>query len=182
VVAAVNADLFLWMLARVAGLAALAALSIALLTGLALRTGVLDWLGTNRAMRSLHEYTTVLWMPLGGLHVVALLLDRTARIRVVDLLVPFLAPYGTVAIGLGTIAAQVLLLVTVTGLLRQRIPGPAWQWLHRLSYAAFGLVFLHSVLTGSDLGDPAVAALVWATAGMIGLLSVARLVWGRLPA
>src|SRR5256885_1843230 len=60
-------DQFMWLLARVCGLASYASLAIALLTGIALRTAVLDWLGSNRALRSLHEYTTVLWIPLGAL-------------------------------------------------------------------------------------------------------------------
>ncbi len=175
-------DVFLWVLARVAGLTAFAALSIALLSGLAMRTGVLDWVGSNRVLRSLHEYTTVLWMPLGVLHVLALLLDRTARIRVVDLVVPFQVPYGTLAIGLGTIAAEVLVVVAVTGYLKRRIQGRTWQWVHRLSYVAFGLLFLHGLLAGSDFGDPAVSALTWATAGLLALLTAARVIWGRLPA
>ena len=175
-------ELLTWMLARVAGLSAFAALSMSLLSGLAIRTGLLDWLGGNRVLRSVHEYTTVLWMPLGGLHVLALLLDRTARIRPLDLLVPFLVPYGRLAIGLGTLTLQVLLLVTVTGFLRRRMSAEAWQWLHRLSYLAVALVFLHALLAGSDLGDPVVAALVWATAAALALLTAARVIWGRLPA
>jgi len=178
----VSPDVFLWLLARVAGLTAFAALSMALLSGLALRTGVLDWVGSNRVLRSVHEYTTVLWMPLGALHVLALLLDGTARIRVIDLVVPFLVPYGTLAIGLGTIAAEVFVVVAVTGYLKRRIHGQAWQWVHRLSYVAFGLLFLHGLLGGSDFGDPAVSALTWATAGLLALLTAARVIWGRLPA
>lgn len=177
-----NADLFLWLLARVAGLSSFAALSISLLSGLALRTGVLDWLGSNRALRSLHEYTTLLWVPLAGLHVLALLLDRTARVRVVDVVVPFLMPYGRLAIGLGTVALLVFALVTVTGFLRRRMENRTWQWVHRLSYAAFGLLFLHAVLAGSDFADPVVAALTWATAGLLLVLTAARVLWGRLPA
>jgi methionine sulfoxide reductase heme-binding subunit len=175
-------ELLTWVVARVAGLSAFAALSIALLSGMSLRTGVLDWLGTNRVLRSVHEYTTVLWAPLGGLHVAMLLLDHTARIRPVDLVLPFLAPYGTLAIGLGTITLQVFLLVGITGLLRRRMDNRAWQWLHRLSYVGFGLLFLHVVLAGTDTGDPVVAALTWATAGLLAVLAAARLIWGRLPA
>lgn len=177
-----NAELLTWLVARVAGLTALAALSMSLLSGVALRTGVLDWLGSNRALRSLHEYTTILWAPLGALHVLALLLDQTARVRPLDLLVPFLVPYGSVAVGLGTVSLQVLALVTAAALLRRRMDSQAWQWLHRLSYPAYGLVFLHALLGGSDLGDPVVAALIWATAGMLALLTAARVIWGRLPA
>jgi predicted ferric reductase len=177
-----TSDLFTWELARVAGLTALAVLSLSLLTGVALRTGVLDWIGSNRVLRSLHEYTTVLWVPLGALHVAALLLDQTARIRWVDLVVPFLVPYGDLAIGLGTLTMQVLVLVTVAALFRRRMDSQAWQWLHRLSYLAYGLLFAHVLLGGSDAGDPVVAGLVWATAGGLAVLAAARLIWGRLPA
>jgi methionine sulfoxide reductase heme-binding subunit len=179
---------FLWALARVAGLASFASLSIALLTGLALRTAVLDRLGSNRSLRSVHEYTTLLWMPLGALHVVALLLDDTARLRLLDLLVPFAAPasvYGTrgvVAIGLGTLTFQLFALVAVTGWLRRRLPGAAWRWVHRLSYAAFGTLFLHALLGGTDFGDPTVSALTWSVAAALAVLSVARVLFGRLPA
>lgn len=177
-----NPDLFFWILARVAGLSAFAALSISLLSGLSLRTGVLDWLGSNRALRSLHEYTTLLWMPLGGLHIVALLLDQTSRVRPVDVIVPFLMPYGTLAIGLGTITFEVFLLVAITGLLKRRMNSQAWQWVHRLSYVAFGLLFVHALLGGSDFGDPAVSALAWSTAGLLAVITAARVIWGRLPA
>jgi sulfoxide reductase heme-binding subunit YedZ len=178
----VNFELLTWVLARVAGLSAFAALSIALLSGMSLRTGVLDWLGPNRALRALHEYTTVLWVPLGALHVLMLLLDPTARVRPVDLVLPFLVPYGTVAIGLGTITLQVFLLVGVTGLLRRRMDNQAWQWLHRLSYVGFGLLFAHVLLAGTDAGDPVVGALTWGTAGLLAILTAARVIWGRLPA
>ena len=144
--------------------------------------GVLDWLGSNRALRSLHEYTTILWVPLGALHVAALLLDQTARVRPLDVLVPFLVPYGAVAVGLGTVSLQVLVLVTVSALLRRRMDSQAWQWLHRLSYLAYALIFVHSLLAGSDVGDPVVAGLTWATAAVLALLTAARVVWGRLPA
>jgi methionine sulfoxide reductase heme-binding subunit len=178
----VSFELLTWVVARVAGLTALKALSISLLTGVAIRTGVLDWLGSNRLLRSLHEYTTVLWMPLGAVHIGALLLDQTARIRPLDLAVPFLVPYGSLAVGLGTISLQLFLLVAITGLLRRRIESQAWQWLHRLSYVAYALLFVHSLLAGSDAADPAVAALTWSTAGLLALLTAARVIWGRLPA
>src|SRR4029077_6358421 len=48
-------DQFFWVLSRVAGLGSYAALAVAVVTGIALRTAVLDWLGSNRALRSLHE-------------------------------------------------------------------------------------------------------------------------------
>jgi sulfoxide reductase heme-binding subunit YedZ len=175
-------DQFLWVLARVGGLASYASLAVALFTGIALRTAVLDWLGSNRALRSLHECTTVLWIPLAAIHVVALVLDQTARVGWLDLLIPFRAPYGTLAIGLGTLSVDVLLVVTVTSFFKRRMHPDVWRWLHRLAYAAFALMFLHAVLGGTDFSDPAVSAITWATAAALVVLALARAAWGRLPA
>src|SRR6202049_1066222 len=110
-------DQFFWVLARVAGLSSYAALAIALVTGIALRTAVLDWLGSNRALRSMHEFTIVLWIPLAGLHLLSLLLDSTARGGILDLFIPFHSTYGTLAIGLGALSVDVLVVVTVTAFL-----------------------------------------------------------------
>ena len=175
-------DQFLWVLARVAGLGSYAALALAVVTGIALRTAVLDWFGNNRVLRSLHEYTTVLWIPLAGIHLGTLVLDSTARIGVLDLVVPFRAPYGTVAIGLGALAVDLLVVVTATALLRRHIRPDVWKWLHRLAYGAFVLIFFHAVLSGSDFSDPVVSAVSWGTAAALLALGLARAVWGRLPA
>ncbi|TAN35098.1 hypothetical protein EPN29_00275 [bacterium] len=177
-----TADQFFWVLARVAGLGSYAALAIVVVTGIALRSAVLDWLGSNRALRSLHEYTTALWIPLAGLHLVSLLLDTTARIGLIDLFVPFHSSYGTLAIGLGALSVDVLLVVTVTALLKRQINQPAWKWLHRLAYVAFALIFFHAVLSGTDFSDPAVSAISWAAAATLAALGLARVFWGRLPA
>ena len=175
-------DLFFWILARVAGLTAFAALAVSLLTGAALRTAVLDWLGSNRAIRSVHEYTAVLWIPLGLLHVMAILLDRTARVAPIDVLVPFRVPYGTMAIGLGSLTVWLFALVAVTGWLKRRLPAGIWQWIHRLSYVAFALLFVHAVLGGTDFSDPLVSALTWSVAFALATITAARVLWGRLPA
>ena len=175
-------DQFYWVLARVTGLGSYAALAIALLTGIALRTAVLDWLGSNRALRSVHEYTTVLWMPLAVLHILSLLLDSTARVGLADVFVPFHSSYGTLAIGLGALAVDVLIVVTVTAYLKRRMRKEVWLWVHRLSYAAFALIFLHAFLSGTDFSDAAVSAITWGTAAGLLTLGLARMLGGRLPA
>jgi methionine sulfoxide reductase heme-binding subunit len=178
----VTTDQFFWVLARVGGLAAYASLSVALMTGIALRSAVLDWLGSHRAVRSLHEYTTALWIPLATLHVVSLLLDATARVGWLDVVVPFHASYGTLGIGLGALSLDVLVVVTIAAFLKRRMGKDLWLWLHRLAYVAFGLIFIHAVLTGTDFSDPAVSAITWGTAAALVALGVARAFWGRLPA
>lgn len=177
-----TADQFFWVLARVAGLSSYAALAIALVTGIGLRTAVFDWLGSNRLVRSVHEYTTVLWIPLATLHIVSLLLDSTARIGLLDVFVPFHSSYGTLAIGVGALSLDILVVVTVTAYLKRRMSKELWLWVHRLAYAAFALVFLHAVLSGTDFSDPVVSAITWGTAATLLTLAVVRVLGGRLPA
>ena len=177
-----GADLLFWMLARVTGLASFLAITVAVLSGVALRTSILDRIGTNRAWRELHTFSTVLWIPLGLLHLLTLLVDRTARIAPVDLIIPFGVDYGPVPIGLGTIALDLFVVVTVTGWLKRQMSQPLWSLVHRLSYPAFGVTFMHAVLSGTDFNAPAVSAFAWSFGFAVLVLAAARIAWGRLPA
>jgi sulfoxide reductase heme-binding subunit YedZ len=174
----------MWILARVSGLSASAALAISLLMGIALRSAVLDWLATNRAVRATHEFTAILWIPLGMFHLLFLLLDSNVRntLRVVDLVVPFRAGFGGLALGLGTVSLDLFVVVAVTGWLRRRMHAAAWRWIHRLSYVACALLFLHALLGGSDFSSPQVSAITWSAAAVLAVLSLARVAWGRLSA
>jgi len=62
----------IWVLARSTGVASLVALTLSVLTGIALRTGTFAWLSHNRGVRVVHGFLTVLWIPLGLAHVIAL--------------------------------------------------------------------------------------------------------------
>ena len=177
-------DLTFWFLARITGLTAFAVLSIAVLSGEALRTSVLDFLASNRAIRKLHDFTTPLWLPLVFAHIIALLLDKTAQIRPIDVIVPFVNPYAPyfLPIGLGTIAFDIIMVVTITSWLKRRMNNTLWTWIHRTSYAAFVAIFFHAAQSGTDFGAPLVSALAWSTAAALAIIGVTRIVWGRLPA
>lgn len=174
-------QLFLWLATRATGLAAYIALCVTVLSGIALRTSVLDWLAKNRAMRALHDWTAWLWIPLGALHVLTLVFEKAARIGLADLVVPFRVDYGTVAIGLGTLSLDLLVVITVTSWMRRRMNDALWRWIHRTSYLMFVLVFLHSSLSGTDFSAPLVSAISWSVAGALALLAASRIVFGRLP-
>ncbi len=174
-------QLLIWIVARATGLAAYAALAISILSGIALRTSVLDFLATNRAIRALHDWTTWLWIPLGIAHATALVLDTTARIAPLDLLVPFQTSYGRFAIGLGTISLDLFVLITVTSWLRRRMDDELWRAIHRLSYLAFLALFFHAFMSGTDFDSPIVSSISWSAAGALALLAASRIVFGRLP-
>ena len=133
-------------------------------------------------MRVVHGFLTVLWIPLGLGHVTALLFDRYAQIGMLDVVIPFGVSYGRVAIGLGTISAQLIVVVLVSTWLRARLTVGQWRAFHRLSYIAFAAAFAHGVMSGTDLANPVVAGLAWITAAAVGLVALRRVTRVRAPA
>lgn len=175
-------DLVFWLLSRVTGLTAFAALSLSVLSGEALRTSVLDVVASNRAIRKLHDVTTPIWLPLGAAHCLTLLVDRTARIRPTDLVVPLEVDYGPWQIGLGTLSLDIFVVVTLTSWLRRAMSNTLWQWIHRASYVGFVALFFHAATSGTDFDAPLVSAIAWSTAAALAVVGLSRIVWGRLPA
>src|ERR1700687_5339970 len=171
-----------WILARSTGTASLVALTLSLLTGIALRTGTFAWLSHNRGVRVVHGFLAVLCIPLGLAHVVALLFDRYAQVGLLDLVIPFGVSYGRLAVGLGTISAQLILVVLVSTWLRSSLTLGQWRAFHRLSYVAFVAAFAHGILSGTDLANPVIAALAWVTAAAVATVAVRRVMRARMTA
>ncbi len=84
------------------------------------------------------------------IHIVTEILAQ--RSHVLDGFVPFLSPYRTFYIGLGTIASDLIVLLVVTSIIRKRFTahGKAWRWraIHYSSYVAFVFGVLHGLLGG----------------------------------
>ena len=84
------------------------------------------------------------------IHIVTEILAQ--RVHVIDAFIPFLSPFRTFYIGLGTIASDLMLLIVVSSILRKRFTahGGAWRWraIHYSAYAAFVLGVLHGLLGG----------------------------------
>ncbi len=145
-------DSALWYLGRGTGITALILLTVAVCIGVVTRSGR-NGLGLTRfAIADLHRAAGLTGTVLVGLHVVSLLFDPFAQLRLVDLVVPFLASYRPMYLGLGTLAVEVLLAVTVTGLLRHRLGPRTFRLVHWTTYALWPLAFLHSLGAGTDSG------------------------------
>jgi DMSO/TMAO reductase YedYZ heme-binding membrane subunit len=89
------------------------------------------------------------------IHIVTEILAQ--RSHVLDAVVPFLSPFRTFYIGLGTIASDLIIMLVITGILRSRFNanGKAWRWraMHYTSYVAFVFGVWHGLL-GGRAGKP----------------------------
>jgi DMSO/TMAO reductase YedYZ heme-binding membrane subunit len=84
------------------------------------------------------------------IHIVTEILAQ--RVHVIDSVVPFLSPFRTFYIGLGTIASDLIVLLVITSILRNRFTahGKAWRWraIHYTAYVSFVFGVLHGLLGG----------------------------------
>ncbi|HST24444.1 MAG TPA: ferric reductase-like transmembrane domain-containing protein [Gaiellaceae bacterium] len=168
----------LWYLTRGSGTVALLLLTASVLFGVMNST---RW-KTDRWPRfltyGLHRNVTLLAIVFTVIHVVTTIADSFAPVGWIDALIPFLSPYRPVWLGLGTVAFDLLLALTITSFLRRRIGQKAWRLVHWLAYASWPVAMLHSLGTGSDARTGWLAAM-----GVIsGLLVFGAVLWRVLVA
>jgi predicted ferric reductase len=142
----------LWALGRGTGLVALVMFTIALALGIASRSGrSLPGLG-RFGISDLHRTASLAGVGLVAVHLASLLFDPFAQLRVVDFVLPFLASYRPLWLGLGTLAVDTLVVVTVVSLLRQRLGPRVFRTVHWATYALWPVALLHALGSGTDAG------------------------------
>ncbi len=139
-----------WYLTRSTG-----AVSLLLFTA-AVVLGVLDVqrVSSTRWPRfvvdGLHRKVSLLALVFLALHVLTTVLDSFVSISVVEAFVPFIGSYRPFWLGLGAVALDLAVAVTITSMMRARVGYRAWRAVHWLAYACWPIALLHSFGTGSD--------------------------------
>ncbi|HET8950751.1 MAG TPA: ferric reductase-like transmembrane domain-containing protein [Solirubrobacteraceae bacterium] len=140
----------LWYLTRGTGLVTLVLLTASVVLGI---VQVQRWApeGSPRfVVVSLHRAVSLLVVALLAVHVLTAVLDSFAPIRLVDVVLPFTGTYRPLWLGLGALAFDLILALTITSLLRRRLGLPAWRAVHWLAYACWPVALVHGWGTGSD--------------------------------
>lgn len=136
-----------WLLLRVAGLVALAALTVSVASGLA--GPAVRHPGRRAVVLAVHGSTALLGLSLTVGHVVLAVLDPWVDVPAGAAVVPGTSPWQTGWIGVGAIAVDLLLVVAVASALRGRVPR-VWWTLHVLTIPAWILATGHAVAIGTD--------------------------------
>ncbi len=139
-----------WLVARAAGLTALALLSCSIWLGLAMSVRLFP---PQRQKAVLGWHQSLMWCGLAavGLHGVALLLDPVMHFTVPVVLVPGLAPWRPLAVAAGIVAAWLMLALAGSFHFRRRLTQRRWRLLHYLAFAAFAGALGHGLTAGTDL-------------------------------
>jgi methionine sulfoxide reductase heme-binding subunit len=173
----------LWYFARGSGLVSLVLLTVVVALGVGARSGRTAFGLPRFVVSLLHRNAALLAVLMVLGHVLSLLVDPYAQLRVFDLVVPFVGNLRPFWQGLGTLAFDLVLAIVATSLLRHRLGVRGWRIVHRLAYLCWPIALLHGLGTGSDGGT-------WwlrAVAGLSVAVVVAAIGWrlspsfGRVP-
>lgn len=165
----------MWYLTRGSGIVALLLVTASVVLGI-LTSGRWEALRWPRfVIERLHRNISLLVVVFIAIHVATTVVDGFVPIGWLDAIIPFRSGYRPVWVGLGTLAVDLLLAITITSLLRVRIGHRTWRVVHLLSYAMWPTAVIHGLGSGTD------AAATWMV-GLTGasLAAVAIALWWRL--
>ncbi len=150
-----SGDPTLWLIARASGLTTYGLITASMLAGLLLRSRPSSRRIRPPAVMDAHRTLAMLAFGALALHALALVLDGVAHISPAALFVPGMAPKARIAVAVGVVAGDLMLLVAASSSIRRRIGFRAWRRLHWLTYAIFVAGSAHGIMAGTDSHRPA---------------------------
>jgi len=141
----------LWYASRATGIVALVLLTAVVLLGILVsRQGRLPGL-PRFAGTALHRSVSMLAVCFLVVHVATAIADPYVSIRALAAVIPFTSAYEPFWLGLGAVAADLIIALIGTSLLRARIGRRVWRGVHWLAYAAWPVALAHSLGASTDL-------------------------------
>lgn len=139
-----------WYALRAAGAVTLILFSISMVLGLINRSRLATDRWPRFVIDRVHRNMALLGVVFLAIHVVTAVTDGFVRIPILSVLVPFTHSYSPFWVGLGSVALDLLLAITITSLLRARLGFRAWRVIHWLGYLAWPVAVAHGIGNGTD--------------------------------
>jgi sulfoxide reductase heme-binding subunit YedZ len=165
----------LWFANRATGLVLLLLLTFSTMLGVLATARVSPRLWPRMLSQGLHRNVSLLAVTFLAAHVTTAVVDTFVDIRWYDAFLPFAGKYMPLWLGLGSLALDLLVAVTATSLLRQRMSHRPWGAVHILAYAAWGIGLLHGVEMGTDAHTAWGAAINYGCVAVVFLAVLLRL-------
>jgi len=140
----------LWYLTRGTGAVTLIGLSLSVVLGVADAGRWHSRRWPRFVVDGLHRNVSLGLLVLLAAHVLTTLLDGYAPISLLNVIVPFTGVYRPVWLGLGALALDVLVAVSLSSVLRGRLGHRAWRTIHWAAWACWPLAVVHGMGTGTD--------------------------------
>ena len=140
-----------WYAARAGGVAAYVLLTLNVSIGL-LMTGKKTMKHWPRfALEDVHRFTGILTGTFVVLHITTVAIDSYLPFSPLSLAVPFISTYRPIWIGLGIVAAELLLALAITNHYRNtKLSYRTWRRWHYVNFAVWTAATFHSIGSGTD--------------------------------
>jgi sulfoxide reductase heme-binding subunit YedZ len=138
------------------------------------------------AIEDVHRFGGLLAGTFVGIHIVTIAIDSWLPFSIKSIVVAFTSAYKPLWVGLGIVAAELLLALAVTNRLRNTtISYQFWRRAHYLNFVVWGAATLHGLGSGTDRSTPwliaiEVAAIALVTSTIVWRVLAGRLAGGRL--
>lgn len=162
-----------WTTSRALGVTAYLALTLDMVFGLLLSTrAAASWIAPARSM-DVHRFLSMVSLLLVGGHALFLVGEH---FDLAELVVPFLASHHRLGVGIGVVATWLAVLIHASFAVRARIGQRSWRMVHYASFGVYALATAHGVLAGTDTSLPGIRAMYLASAALVGVLVMSRIV------
>ena len=168
----------LWYATRATGIVALVLLTLSVVLGILVTVRFATERWPRFVTIGVHRNLSMLVLAFLAIHIGTALLDSYAPVGWLSLAIPFVSSYRPLWLGLGTVAFDLLIAVTVTSLLRSRIGHRTWRAVHWAAYACWPLAVVHGLGTGTDPKAPAVLGTTVVCVAAVVVTAAWRLVAG----
>jgi sulfoxide reductase heme-binding subunit YedZ len=171
-----------WYAARAAGVTAYLLLSAVVVLGMTMasKKQLARW--PRFALEDVHRFGGLLVGTLIGIHVVTVAVDQWLPFTFHSLIIPFTSRYRPIWVGLGVVAAELLLALAVTNHYRRRISYRFWRRAHYLNLAVWSAATVHALGSGTDRSSPWLVAMFATTTATVTAVAVWRGLRGRAGA
>jgi predicted ferric reductase len=151
---ALDSTQYTWYITRSSGIMAYLLLWLSTAWGLAVPSKIFDRLLHRSFTFDFHQVFSLFSLGFLAIHILILLADQYLPYSLAQILVPFLSAYRPVWVGIGVISLYILLLVTGTFYVRQKIGMKSFRVIHYTSLIGYLGATAHGIFSGADSSLP----------------------------
>jgi hypothetical protein len=170
-----------WYATRGAGATTTVLLTASVVFGITEERGWRPAGASRYGIAALHRTISMLALAMLAVHIVTTILDPFPKIGIAAAFIPFATNYRALWMGLGAVAADLLLAITITSLVRRRLGYRAWRGVHWAAYACWPVAILHGLGTGSDVKSTWMLALTAVCVAAVVVAVLARVSRAATP-
>jgi sulfoxide reductase heme-binding subunit YedZ len=139
-----------WYAIRGAGAMTLILFSLTMSMGLINRSRWASERWPRFVIDAVHRNIGLLAVVFLAIHIVMAVTDGFVALGLLAVFVPFIHSYSPLWVGLGSLACDLLLAITITSLLRARLGFRSWRAVHWFGYLAWPVAVAHGIGNGTD--------------------------------